>query len=186
MNTPRILRVDKTGHPMDWLFPHEAATLICNDRVLWSTGEQILELHGGKNSQGVQSTLGLPAIMAIDGRDKSTGDVPPLTNRLLFRRDGSICMYCGHAFAYEQLSRDHIFPASRGGRDEWSNVITSCKRCNSHKRDRTPEEAGMSLLAIPFVPSRHEYLYLANRNILADQMDFLKSGFSDIILKRIQ
>ncbi|ARU55454.1 restriction endonuclease [Oleiphilus messinensis] len=186
MNTPRILRVDKSGHPMEWLFPHEAATLICNDRVVWSTGMPIMELRGGKNATGNQSRLSLPAIVATTGCDKSHADIPPLTNRMLFRRDGCICMYCGKQFVFEMLSRDHIMPASRGGRDEWGNVITSCKRCNSFKSNRTPEEAGMALLAIPFVPSRHEYLYLANRHILADQMDFLKAGFGTQILQRIQ
>ncbi|MCG8610265.1 MAG: HNH endonuclease [Pseudomonadales bacterium] len=54
--------------------------------------------------------------------------------------------------------------------------MTSCKRCNNQKADRTPEEAGMQLLAVPFVPSRHEVLFLSNRRILGDQMDFLRSG----------
>jgi hypothetical protein len=36
----------------------------------------------------------------------------------------------------------------------------------------------MELIAIPFVPNRHEFFYLANKNILADQMEFLKSQFS--------
>lgn len=39
-------------------------------------------------------------------------------------------------------------------------------------------EAGMQLVAIPFRPNKSEYLALANRNILADQMDFLIKGFS--------
>ena len=36
----------------------------------------------------------------------------------------------------------------------------------------------MQLLAVPFVPNRYEFFYLANKNILADQMDFLKTQFS--------
>jgi hypothetical protein len=37
------------------------------------------------------------------------------------------------------------------------------------------EEAKMELFYLPYVPSRAEHLILANRNILADQMDFLLS-----------
>jgi hypothetical protein len=33
----------------------------------------------------------------------------------------------------------------------------------------------MPLLAVPFIPSRVEYLILRGRTILADQMDFLLS-----------
>jgi hypothetical protein len=37
----------------------------------------------------------------------------------------------------------------------------------------------MMLLAIPFAPSRVEYLILRGRKILADQMEFLISHISD-------
>ena len=36
----------------------------------------------------------------------------------------------------------------------------------------------MHLLAVPFAPNRHEFFYLANRDVLADQMEFLQSRFS--------
>jgi hypothetical protein len=39
----------------------------------------------------------------------------------------------------------------------------------------TLEQSGMTLLAVPFIPSRIEYLILRGRTILADQMDFLLS-----------
>ena len=67
---------------------------------------------------------------------------------------------------------------SRGGRDRWSNVVTACRSCNTRKGNRTPEEARMPLLAVPYVPNWAEYLALSNRKILADQMEFLKSQFS--------
>jgi 5-methylcytosine-specific restriction endonuclease McrA len=87
-------------------------------------------------------------------------------------------MYCGGEFPVDNLSRDHILPVSRSGTDSWTNVVTACKRCNHRKANHTPEEAGMQLLAIPFVPNRYEFFYLANKNILSDQMDFLKTQFS--------
>ena len=98
---------------------------------------------------------------------------PPLNNQTLFKRDGHLCMYCGNRFNKRELTRDHITPISQGGRDHWKNVISACKRCNHHKGGRTPEQARIELLAIPFVPNYAEYIYLQGRNILADQMDFL-------------
>ena len=76
-----------------------------------------------------------------------------------------------------RLSRDHIRPISQEGPDHWMNVVTACIRCNNHKAGRTPEAAGMELLAIPFVPTHAEYIYLQGRNILADQMEFLAAHF---------
>ena len=81
-------------------------------------------------------------------------------------------------FSFKELSRDHVVPLSMGGEDKWTNVVTACKRCNNHKGGRTPEDANMMLLAIPFSPSRVEYLILRGRTILADQMEFLISHIS--------
>ena len=35
----------------------------------------------------------------------------------------------------------------------------------------------MKLLAVPYTPNKYEFLYLTGRNILANQMTFLKTGF---------
>ncbi len=88
-----------------------------------------------------------------------------------------MCMYCGEQPPKQVLSRDHITPLSRGGSDDWTNVVTACKRCNNHKAGRTPEEAGVSLLAVPFTPTHAEYVYLRGRRVLADQMEFLAAHF---------
>lgn len=74
-----------------------------------------------------------------------------------------------------QLTRDHVIPISKGGLDTWENVVTACFHCNSLKANRTPQQAGMRLLAVPYRPSWIEHLILSNRNILADQMAFLKA-----------
>ena len=101
-----------------------------------------------------------------------------MTNRELFLRDAHICMYCGAHPRDNKLTRDHVIPMSRGGRDRWSNVVTACRSCNTRKGNRSPEEAKMPLLAVPYVPNWAEYLALSNRKILADQMEFLKTQFS--------
>ena len=75
------------------------------------------------------------------------------------------------------LTRDHVQPKSRGGRDCYENLVIACKACNNRKGDRTPEEAGMPLLAVPFKPTFCEFLALTNRHVLADQMTFLEKGF---------
>ena len=75
------------------------------------------------------------------------------------------------------VPRDHVRPLSRGGADVWQNVVTACRRCNHRKGDQTPEEARQELLAVPFIPTHAEYIYLSGRQILADQMEFLLSHF---------
>jgi hypothetical protein len=53
------------------------------------------------------------------------------------------------------------------------NVVTACRHCNGIKRNRTPDESGLELVYVPYVPNKAEYLILTNRKILSDQMEFL-------------
>ncbi|MGI9250884.1 MAG: HNH endonuclease [Pseudohongiellaceae bacterium] len=174
----RILRLNKAGIPVSWLTREETATLLVKGQVLWTLGNIILEMRGGYNREGIRSVLKLPSIIACNGKVHAANFDPPLENKFLFRRDKNICLYCGGQFGVSDLSRDHVKPLSRGGKDAWTNVVTSCRRCNNRKADRAPEEASMQLLAIPFVPNQYEFLYLSNHNVLADQMEFLSTRFS--------
>src|SRR5690242_7243656 len=47
------------------------------------------------------------------------------------------CAYCRKPC---RPTRDHVVPLARGGRDEPSNVVPACKRCNCSKRDRLLSE----------------------------------------------
>ena len=174
----KVLRLNKAGIPVSWLTREETATLLVKDLVVWSLGSTVFEMRGGINHSGDQSVLRLPSIVACDGKVHENKFDPPLENGFLFRRDKNTCLYCGGQFVLKDLSRDHVQPISRGGTDVWTNVVTSCRRCNNRKADRSPEQSNMELLAIPFVPNQYEFLYLSNHNVLADQMEFLSARFS--------
>lgn len=174
----KILRLNKAGIPISWLTREQTATLLVKELVIWSLGDTVIEMRGGYNRHGEQSILRLPSIVACNGKVYKESFDPPLENKFLFRRDKNLCLYCGGQFAVSDLSRDHVHPLSKGGRDIWTNVVTSCRRCNNRKADRLPERASMELLAIPFVPNQYEFLYLSNHNVLADQMEFLSARFS--------
>lgn len=73
-----------------------------------------------------------------------------LSRQNIFKRDGGTCLYCG---SKKELTLDHVLPKSRSGKSTWSNLATACKRCNSLKGDKTPEEANMPLSKVPFKPS---------------------------------
>ncbi len=180
---PLILRLDINGQPVNWVPWQEAACLYTRGRVAWTAGEHRFPLHGGHSRlTGEQSLLEINSIIAVHGENKALKHhtTPPLSNRELFRRDRHTCLYCGHEFRDPLLTRDHVKPLSRGGRDHWRNVVTACKRCNARKGSRSPEQANMPLLAIPYVPNLAEYLVLRNRRILADQMEFLRVQFKQM------
>ncbi|MEM8844064.1 MAG: HNH endonuclease [Pseudomonadota bacterium] len=166
--------------PLEWINYQEATKLYSSEQVAYSCGEPLYVIHGGINAKtGIPSAIEVSSIIATYGSNNSLHDnyVPPLNNHTLFKRDAYLCLYCGDRFDRRELSRDHVTPISQGGSDCWSNVVTACKRCNNQKADNTPEQAGMELLAVPFIPTHAEYIYLQGRRVLVDQMKFLLAHF---------
>ena len=178
-----ILRTDASGMPLEWIEIKRAVTLQCLGQVAYTCGANSVRIFGGFNRiTGQQSSIDINSIIATHGNNHAVNKmrdtyVPPLHNLPLFQRDAYLCMYCGDRFAKGQLSRDHVTPISQGGSDCWNNVVTACIRCNNYKAGRTPQQAGMQLVAIPFTPTHAEYIFLQGRRILSDQMEFLRAHF---------
>lgn len=172
---PMILQLDIAGNPCRWINYERAVYYYSKELVAWTVGDNGYRIMGGTSRAGTQSFMDLNTIIAIRGKmgDKFIHRDPTLTNRALFRRDMNLCAYCGTVYKQNDLTRDHVMPVSRNGKDVWTNVVSSCGGCNRQKDDMTPEEAGMRLLYVPYAPSRAEWLILMNRNILANQMEFL-------------
>lgn len=174
---PSILKLDVGGLPVGWITWQTAATLYARERVRWEAGAEHFVIHGGISSvTRRRSELNIGSIIAVAERSRrALANAPGLSNRTLFQRDRNLCMYCGGHFNAHELTRDHVVPVSRGGENIWSNCVTACRGCNQRKDNRSPEQAGMKLLAVPYTPNLAEYLILSNRRILADQMEFLLS-----------
>lgn len=179
----QVLRTDASGIPLEWIDFREAVRAYYLDQIVFSLGVKLYRIHGGSNAiTGKRSSIEVNSIIATAGDSHAAVKarahyVPPLNNQALFARDAHMCMYCGGQFTAKGLSRDHILPLSQGGTDSWKNVVAACKRCNNRKAGRTPERAGMQLLAVPFVPTHAEYIYLQGKRVLADQMEFLLAHF---------
>jgi len=171
-----VLQLDVSGRPQAWLTVKEAAGLYANDGVAWTLGDPFVTLRGGiQRKTGLLSRLSLHPIVAARGAMPSRAwrTTPTLSNAKLFSRDRRICAYCGQHCHYDQLTREHILPTSRGGEDSWKNCITACRNCNGRKGNRTLEELGWQMHYLPYTPSLHEDMILRGRRILADQMAFL-------------
>ena len=165
------------GQPRGWITIQEAVSAYARGDVVYGIGDTLPPVLGGiQRLTGIRSRIDLQPIIATAGRIVSSF-TPPLCNRTLFRRDDNRCLYCGQQYTRGELTRDHVIPTSRGGTDKWENVVAACRRCNWAKDDRTPEEAHMPLLAVPFRPNPYEWHFLAKERILADQMEYLSRQF---------
>ncbi len=167
-----VLQLDIQGTPQAWITIARAARQTAIGGVAWSAGQRPLAtLRGGWNAAtGRQSRIEVWPIVALAGASRvNLFDVTPaLSKRRLLRRDRFTCAYCGGVFAERALQCEHIVPASRGGATSWMNLVAACATCNGIKADRTPEEARMPLVYLPYVPSRFEAFLLEGRAIRAD------------------
>lgn len=176
----KILALDSAGAPSRWIDLERALYYYAKDLVAWSAGASEVICRGGTSSKtGMRSQIAANSIIAVKGKDfmvRNYDRVPAVSKEMLLMRDRHLCAYCGGQFKAAELDAEHVYPDSRGGAYSWMNLVSACKICNNRKAARTPEEAGMPLLYLPYVPNRHEVFILANRNIKADQMEFLLSG----------
>ena len=175
----QVLCLDAAGSPTEWLSIEDAAKCILRGIVAWDLGETFYTLRGGRNAiTGRQSTIEVKPIISIRSpmHFQAANKIPPFGRSVLLRRDRLTCAYCGQVFKESELTLDHIHPQSRGGPTDYMNIVAACESCNNGKACRTPEEAHMPLLYVPYVPSLQEKFILENRVILADQAEFLKAS----------
>ena len=88
-----------------------------------------------------------------------------LTKKNILIRDNFKCVYCD---SNKNLTLDHLIPKSKGGKNDWLNLVTCCDSCNKKKGDKSPEESKMTLLRKPFKPSYYTFL-----------KSYLEKSFSD-------
>lgn len=172
-----VLQLDIQGTPQAWISVEDAATHIAVGAVAWVDGAGPLGvLRGGINAAtGRRSSIEVHPIIALMGiaRLNLFDIVPGLTKAKLVRRDRFTCAYCGERFLERDLQCEHIVPASRGGRWSWMNLVAACGVCNHAKANRTPDEARMPLVYLPYVPSRFESFLLEGRAIRGDVHEWL-------------
>lgn len=118
----------------------------------------IIEYHNNSYVSGINNQYySIPSIIRIKKYINIYKKQINFSRKNLFLRDKYTCQYCGNILSGGQLTYDHVIPKSRYKPNykkctNWTNIVTSCKKCNSKKADQTPSEANMKLLRNPFAP----------------------------------
>jgi len=112
-----------------------------------------------------------------------------VTNTFLFARDEYRCQYCHRTQPElrprECLTRDHLVPISRGGGNEWTNVVTACSSCNTRKGNRLPDECGMAPLHPPREP-HFVHLSWAVRRLSRTQAKYIRLFYGEAALHALR
>ncbi|MBK5187914.1 MAG: HNH endonuclease [Gemmatimonadaceae bacterium] len=159
-------------------------------RLVLDGKAEIVESDPGRLVRSERLTLPRPAVIRL----MKFIHVPhrfrrQVTNTFLFARDRYRCQYCGRTQVElkprESLTRDHLIPISRGGANEWTNVVTACSPCNTRKGNRMPEEIGMHPMTHPLEP-HFVHLSWAVRRLTPAQSNYIRLFYGEETLHQLE
>ncbi|HXE57732.1 MAG TPA: HNH endonuclease [Gemmatimonadales bacterium] len=180
----RCLALNASFEPLTMVPLRRALRLVIEGKA------EIVEAEGGEPVRSERLVLPRPAIIRL----VKFVHVPrrfrrQVTNTFLFARDDYRCQYCGRTQdelrQRECLTRDHLVPLSRGGTNEWTNVVTACSSCNTRKGNHLPEECGMHPRHPPVEP-HFVHLSWAVRRLTATQAKYIRLFYGDAALQALR
>jgi hypothetical protein len=153
----RCVVLNSTYEPISIVTSKRALLLILEGKAI------IVEEHPDIEVRSPSVTFKAPVMVALKvyvrGR-KIFRTSAALTQRNLFLRDNHTCQYChrhrSELRGIECLTRDHIIPECRGGKNSWENLVTACSTCNNKKAHYDMVDVNMSLQKSPVAPTLFE------------------------------
>ena len=125
--------------------------------------------------RSVRGAIRVPTVIVAVNFAKVPNKRPKLCAKTIRERDRNRCQYTGKLLRPDEGSLDHVLPRSRGGKDEWGNLVWSDKTVNAKKGNRLPHEAGLKLLSVPRKPKELPVTTLIrNAQDIADWKLFVK------------
>lgn len=166
------LILNASAEPLTFVSVKRAIILVLKNKA------EIIEEHVEKRIRSENFNVSYPLVIRL----VKYVEIPRrlrgvVSNTLLFARDHYTCQYCGRHKSMlkkdEHLTREHVKPLSRGGKDFWDNVTTACATCNYKKGNRLPFEAKMYPKTTPFEP-RYVVLVLLKKAIDPVQRQYIE------------
>ena len=159
-NNFKTLKLDSSFRPIEVIDAIEALVLCLVGKA------QPIEVYG-KVIKSINDSFELPCVIALKRIVKFRYKTLPCHRKNVMWRDDYQCQYCAKYPVVDKLTIDHVVPRSRGGKNEWLNLVTACKKCNQKKGNKTPREANMPLIKKPTVP-KSDVLKNISKNEISD------------------
>lgn len=102
--------------------------------------------------KAVKYDILVPSVVRLLKFEKAKKSRIRLSRRNIYKRDQYTCQYTGKKLPAHKINLDHVLPSSRGGKTTWENVVCCSIDVNTMKGNKTPEEAGLSLIRKPREP----------------------------------
>ena len=129
------LLLNADGNPLS-VAPLSTLTWQESIKLVWLDRINVLEWHENWQVHSPNITMTVPSVIMT--REFVKQRVNTSLNRSnVYLRDNYICQYCKQMFSYKDLTLDHVIPKSKGGKTEWSNIVSACRKCNNDKASHT-------------------------------------------------
>jgi 5-methylcytosine-specific restriction endonuclease McrA len=162
----RALALNKSYLPLRLVNPYEAICKLYEGKVTAIASDQSEHTWDGwveysKNDQWPEDQwflmsssgrVAVPRIVRYVVYDKIPKARLKLNRRNIYERDDHTCYMCGNKYTEDNLSIDHVVPASRGGKRTWTNLATCCKSCNRKKANHLLSELKYKPKFMPYEP----------------------------------
>lgn len=163
-----VLVLNSSWEPISIVAARRALALIVKDKA-------VVQEHNGREAHvGIM----FPTVLRLREFAHIPHRTQIISRRNILLRDRHQCMYCGKKPGPHALTLDHIIPRSQGGPNTWANLVSCCERCNRFKANRTPEEAGMTLIRKPRPSTIHTSRFIL-RTMGAEDEQWRKYLFYD-------
>ena len=171
----KVMVLNKVWYPIRIVSLKRALKLIFAEKAFivdidfstysWEKWENISVNEDEIYIQTTRSKVKIPLVIVLKNYDKVCKRPLRLTKKNIFLRDGNTCQYSGKKVNMKDADIDHIIPKSRGGENNWNNMVVCCKEINRKKGNKTPEECGLKLIKTPTTPTQSRFLFLSGRKI---------------------
>jgi 5-methylcytosine-specific restriction endonuclease McrA len=145
----QVLVLNQNYEPLNITSMRRAVTLLHLGKA------EVVEVSDA-DLHSVREAMAAPSVVRLSYFVRRPFPELRVSRKGIFARDDHRCQYCGAQDV--PLTLDHVVPTSRGGKNDWLNLVTCCVACNNKKGSRTPLEAGMPLPVTPYRPRYTPYI----------------------------
>lgn len=104
--------------------------------------------------RSVSTAVNLPKVIRLTKyvRMFHNYGIAKCTRKNLLLRDNHECQYCGTKVSSAEATLDHIVPKSKGGKNDFLNLVVCCQKCNHKKGNKLLSQTKMKLRKRPKIP----------------------------------
>ena len=146
MENISVLKLDSSFKPIELISWEEAVVLTWLKKA-WAAE------YTDKWVRSAKEAFQIPSVIVLFRYIDEKYFTLPCTRKNIILRDENQCQYCRERFKEADLTIDHVIPRSKGGKNQWDNVVAACKPCNQKKGSHMLENSSVSLLRPPSKPS---------------------------------